>query len=111
MKTHGTVMITRKLLEHYNACRFGLQCVAALLPARISTNVDDNFDLACQLAQVERPDVGWLATVVGLRAFDDVYKILSLAVLDQNGDADQDPMVIAQRLAMIADKMLSDKGR
>lgn len=110
-KRHVTVTITEKLIRELNPCRDGFNALKHLLPAKLSTNPDDNIDLALEIAQSDRAccyhdDSWWLAA--RFRQYD------GLPDTDTGGlfyKDMQDPTIIAQRLAMVADALASKDGR
>lgn len=115
MKYHGTVKITQTLLHRLNACGIGMRQVSPFLPATISSDPEDNVDLGNLLAVCCGSEVRWLyRTVIGHSA---PYVNWACYYNSKNNtvygymEADLDGWVIAQWLAHIADRMLTERGR
>lgn len=115
MKTHKTVTITEQWLRDYGRfCWSGIERMSRHLPATISTDPNKNLDLACDIAsrlidvaetgQGTPCDVYYMVLVI----VDDVEM---LSDSDAFRPCEQDPGVIAQQLAAIADKLLTEQGR
>lgn len=111
MKSHTTVTITKRFLERAAACTSGLKAVAKYLPAKISTDPEENIELSIALDSA-RGTVGWLVSAITDRCFcgtcinpsrghnhDDPYVV------------DDDPYVVAQGLAWVADVIATGEGR
>lgn len=135
MKIHKTVTITARTLKKLKACEDGLANVLPLLPVKISTDPQDNIKLAMQLMK-PRPyggagfdsapaeNLDWLASKVLVGPEGDSYSedvhpdYHTYPGPDNTGeptksyfDVRADAHLVAQGLAMIADKLLSDRGR
>lgn len=118
MKTHRRVRLTAKMLRDLRPCGYGYDAALAFLPASISTDPEDNLELALRIADSERArqgfsDVYWLS----LRTFgsdvgsDDAYPDESYWHRDQYRQMSDDPVLGTQHLAMVADAILRGRGR
>jgi hypothetical protein len=132
---HGTFTITRTWLVERNACQASLTALDAsgLLPITISTDPDENVDLADELVQTpaypkDRFGAGgtvtrwveWLIDCLAVFNFDEDVWIADspyprgpiLEQVDYMGQyGANDPTLLAQILAMIADAYLMTEGR
>jgi hypothetical protein len=113
-KKHTTVTITLKTLAALNACGSGVADIAALLPAKISTDPERNIALATTLADADwakgvTDRVFWLAR----RLRVDVGSLLTDdgTIVGDNYATQRDACLIMQWLAMIADKIATKAGR
>lgn len=115
MKKHTTVTITLKMLEDARACWSGQASAEPFLPATISTDPEQNLDLAIELAQSEAgKHVTWLDDAIG----NSSYSCTCTSCLNDGGDArgklydtGEDPTIIAQVLAAVADAIATKGGR
>lgn len=119
MKTlpHRTLKITEKLLYTYAACIAGKErAIARGLPVTISTDPEENIELACQIiGEVDESgcvgpacDVLWLADVLTNAQYDCLYS------RDYGYDLDpaaSDPYYLAQILAQAADGYFRRRGK
>lgn len=134
---HGTFTITRTWLEARGACYSSMTALdaARLLPITISTDPDENVDLAVELVQTTAwPYMGlvyfepitrwlhWLALQASSRGEEgthltDFYQAnegtcFYLRQIDLNRRGGEcDPTLLAQLLAMLADAFLIGDGR
>ncbi len=115
MKPHRTVTITRRYLEWTGACPVGIARASHLLPAKISTDPEANIRLACELVYIgdrgnpnrtlSQGGIGSVFYGAGYRVYND----LSSACVDCGEGIDVG--FIAQGLAILADELLSARGR
>lgn len=110
-KPHETLTIDLALLRGLCACLSGLDRVAGLLPATISTDPEENVELACALVDCQAGrDVLWLFSTIATetgRCCDQcvgMFTDFDRAVLSC-----EDPYVLAQWLAATADFYLTRK--
>lgn len=120
MKFHTTITITRSELEAKGACTRGLAAASALLPAKVSTDPEQNIELA--LAFVEQCDganwraldfLYWYATAAYdyAAAYDaDAADAANDAAYDADAYA-SDISLVAQVLAIIADAVACNQGK
>ena len=111
-KTHRTVTITAKMLERLGACTCGLEAIRPCLPIKISTDPEENFEVAEMIVCSERArdgwyDAGWLAGCFELDPYPDNDHYLKGK---PNPDA-RCIYVVAQQLAMAADGIVTKAGR
>lgn len=113
MKSHTTVTITRRMLADLHACPEGLYNIRHLLPMKVSTDVEENLDLACELADSPRAVFGHHCDTVWL-----LYQLDHTQVTHGNFVpklAGENPFcdawVVAQHLAAIADIIATKKGK
>ncbi len=117
MKAHKTVTLTRKMLEQSGACEDGIDQVADLLPAVISTDPLDNLALADEALQFYPKDhacCGPEDFVRGKLGGDSARIIVGCPDYDHNGAHGgdwSDPYVLAQQLAGWADSYLVARGQ
>lgn len=115
MLEHTTITITRAMIEALDPCDDGIMAARKYLPANISTDPDRNLDLACRIVEdpETRNNITWLAARLDVRFTptneDGQYKA-RLDWPDMSaglwyGNANKDPMVLAQWLAVIADRL------
>lgn len=129
-KPHRTVRITHKMLLDLRACRSGLSAAEPFLSARVSTDPDANLPLALRICDAvwagfdgkgfdtnnyhrAADNVSWLIDEMNLHGEGTLFWS------DGNGPNGPferqyhgtDAGVIAQQLAMIADAILSKRGR
>lgn len=117
MKKHGTVKITRKMLDELEPCST-VEAFYPFLPATLSTDPLDNLELADGLARLDSLNgLDWLANhrVLVPDVGDDCYCCHTapcefITELNRIGD-ERDPYVIAQYLAAIADATLTMRGK
>ena len=110
-KYHTTVKITRKKLLKLDACEFGLQQVRSLLPAKISTDPHENFELAEALICASASwRLHWLARKVSDYTFE-IDAQAAYSVAGRSFFADHDGWQVAQQLAAIADYIATKEGR
>lgn len=120
MRTHKCITITEKMLRDQGACIDGLEQARQFLPARISTDPEENLELAMDLADSARAiaqweDARWFASVLDAESLG-MYRPDNDYFFDQTDnrvDANnaRDPMLIAQYLAWAADALLTRRGR
>jgi hypothetical protein len=111
VKTHKTIRITRRDIRRWGACLSGVADVAALLPARLSTNPEHNLRLALKLAdQANKYDDRPYWLVRQYFTSDDALPDTPLLV-GSIYDTQFDAYIIAQWLAWIADKLLTEQGK
>ena len=123
IKAHKTVTVTRRMLERSGACEDGLNEVADLLPAVISTDPEDNLELAIAAERL-RPNpcacgMGAVTFLPGV--LDNTYPVdkpdRDIVSMDAMGYSPHDhvnysdPWVLAQQLAGWADSYLVARGR
>ena len=122
MKTHKTFTITKKFLASLEACVRGVSKIEHLLPAKISTDPEQNIALAIEIAEVERStDAGWADTwwlaAHALQKADTFYPDAFRGWPDSynfdnaGANPDADPFVVAQYLAWAADALLTKQGK
>lgn len=121
-KKHVTIDFTIEMLDKLNPCPAGREAALAFLPAKLSTDPEENIDLACALACSERAAAGqsdarWLmskvagdTSIICCSGCDRDYYYNALHERS-GGDPHEDPLLIAQYLAWIADKLATDAGR
>lgn len=117
-KKHVTIDFTIEMLDKLNPCAAGREAALAFLPAKISTDPEKNIALALKLAQAPRASDGrwedalWLEAVVlkdyGTWPDCDYQRRGGIRIIRDEAD---DPLLIAQYLAMVADKLATDAGR
>lgn len=127
MKTHKTFEVTADVLRSppIYACSIGIEDIASLLPCEVSTDPEENYDVASELVAIgEGARVEWLC-----------YQLSYAELPDEDFEVDDDyfyrtrknglrgkctrraatlysdVFVIAQQLAMYADQMLTLKGK
>lgn len=115
MKPHTTVTLDRKWFKKHRACADGLRNVAHLLPVTLSTDPEENIDLAYELADTKdgsgctcysctcEADVTWLEDTVTQSA-----EIVWQHPLDSGRF---DLSLLCQMLAAVADKLATQQGR
>lgn len=131
MKKHRTIRITERLLKSLGACRGGKQRAMAHKPQPvvISTDPNCNYDLACDIVDSVNDrgnslrlcpsDLEWLWSTVQRRTgrmttedtklmYNDRTDASGVVVL---GSSYENPACIAQGLAMVADALLSKRGK
>jgi hypothetical protein len=114
MKTHKTIIITRRMLNKYDPCDPGIAAAEHLLPAKVSTDVEKNFALAQKLTEIEgRRNWADMCSLTGkiLGQGCTMWPGTMLCDGDEPGNPQRDMYVIAQQLAAIADAILTSKGR
>jgi len=126
MKTHKTVKITREfLVTHIKPCSGGLAAIESLLPAVISTDPEQNLDLAVELAsspRAEHDDIDYFLFCVAWfverqRATLKYQQGISVevpkvhAMDNPHSRSGEDAFVIAQQLAWAADELLDLEGK
>lgn len=114
MNVHKSVRLTAKMLDALNPCEAGFAAVQKYLPVDISSDPDDNLKLALRLADSARAncgysDVYWLS--LKLTDHNDEYPDGDYWLGDRYRHISDDPMLVAQYLAMVADAILTRSGR
>lgn len=107
-KYHGEIMITRDYLQEMKACIDSINAVCGLLPVTLSTDPEDNLEVAETLIEdVERMDRLWFLRRTG--CWKCTCREVPLPAVDF---ADlNDPYVVAQFLAHYADRVLTKEGK
>jgi hypothetical protein len=121
VKTHKTFRVTAEVLHGSPtyACGSGVAAIAALLPCEISTDPEENYDIATELIALGQGyRAMWLCCTfpynesppndVGVH--EDYWFCTSADCCVERVIA-KDVFVIAQQLAMYADRMLTRKGK
>lgn len=128
MLKHKTITITLSYLRRLGACSAALKALkeAKILPAKISTDPDDNLKLALELTQAPASEIypehhcsRWLPWLAGQHVHntdlpvDDALRAQYVFALetDSHYDGENDPTIAAQMLAMIADHLLTKQGK
>ncbi len=120
---HQTVTITLEMLRAAGACAAGHADHAHLLPATISTDYEDNIDLAIEMAEVDRRisidlendparvfRLQWLMYHFEVSTADIVLFDRS-AWRSHASDRSLDVGLVAQGLALVAEAILSKQER
>lgn len=114
MKTHKTIMYTVEMLDKLNPCSSGRASARPFLPAKLSTDPEENIELALELAQADpKLNMTWFATASAegtVVACDRDYHYDSTGA-NANRESHRDPFLIAQYLAWIADAIATRDGR
>lgn len=95
------VVLTEKRLRKYGPCVAGLDFALQYLPAAISTDPEENSELAVRLHE-EEPYIG----IASVSHWVDWLKCIAVPQLRDDAStstSDYDPYQTAQQLAMIAD--------
>lgn len=130
MLKHKTITITLSYLRTLGACPAALTALkeAKILPARISTDPDDNLGLALELTQSpaganfdKQTCSRWLPWLIAQYPSDECTTVDDAEAAQWTGDplletgsaneGENDPTVAAQMLAMIADHVLTKQGK
>lgn len=122
-KVHRTVQLTAQSLVTLGCCREGVDEVASMLPADVSTDPEQNIALAEALAELDKAyypqDVAgisslvWCASQYGKGGVDDldVYCVGGARSRSGQRPYGTDIGIIAQGLAMAADRILTREGK
>lgn len=116
-KKHTTVTITRAWLKKFKCCAAGIASIEHLLPAKISTDVEQNLDLAYEICNTPRAqganDTLFLAIMVDDADYtspdSDYYDTPKHDTYHNNFSADVG--LTAQYLANVADALATKEGR
>lgn len=121
-KPHRSITVTAELLRELGACRAGVSKAkrAKLLPMRISTDAEKNLKDPEALRKIHGFDLAWVlfgATRAEYDGFDD--QAYSEARNDSRYSGTEpfgkakgiEIGVVAQGLAILADRLLSAKGK
>lgn len=124
MKIHRTMTVTEKTLGRMRACPSGREDIAPLLPLKISTDPEQNIDLAIELVQRNAVmHVDWFndrcaGRITSLEYCDDdrhwtkqAKRPLAKDGVYYDTHVYRDVPLVAQWLAHAADKYLTRKGR
>lgn len=121
IKPDRRIVLTRAMIEQRFPCPDGLRNALQFLPARLSTDPEQNIALACRLACSKRADDGchdtaWLLVeLTGANTWpDESNKSKRSKDYPYNPPwscPSADPLIIAQTLAMIADYYATKAGR
>lgn len=127
-KEHQTVTITMTKLANAGACYAAREALKhhKLLPATLSTDPDDNLDLAFKLVTLRAyPNypanaatcsrwLPWFAQNMGSEDANQCQYLHSGCFFEERAGSscgENDPTVVAQMLAMIADAICEREGR
>ena len=127
-KWHTTVTITEEIVDRYDPCRSGKEnaLAAGVLPCTLSTDPDENVDLALRVAQLVASDgvpdeclgcrvtttgyhVEWLAKMMDALDVEGVDWALHYST--NTGDHFDLVSRLAQCFAWVADKLATEEGR
>lgn len=113
VRSHRALRITRRFLQHHHACDGELDLVteANLLPATLSTDPEDNIQLAVRLVTAGLAyNAFWFYRNVNGYTYDFPW-VTNSDTLPSAVGATSDPYQIAQILAMVADGYFTARGK